>query len=112
MRRYVRAQLVTREFFVNESNQLQTHLTPEQQEERLREVFDRMDLDHNGRLDVYELQLAFRKALECDLSLEEARRIMKSADTDGDDTLDFYEFSAAVKDRLPYRTKAKATKRD
>ena len=103
LRRTVRAQLVTGEFFYHESQQ-SALLNEAQQEERLRDLFDRMDLDHNGRLDVHELQLAFRKALECDLSLDEARLIMKSADTDGDDTLDYHEFRAAMMDRLPFDT--------
>eukprot|EP00977_Amphora_coffeiformis_P005189 scaffold1112_cov92-Amphora_coffeaeformis.AAC.25 len=117
LRRWVRAQLVSREFFVahhhaqqsslwQSSTTTSSHEQYEQQhQERLRELFDRMDLDHNGRLDVQELQLAFRKALECDLSLDEARMILKSADTDGDETLDFYEFRSAMMDRMPARKK-------
>lgn len=95
LRIYVRAQLVKREFFGNEQLNLQK-LTAAGQEERLRDLFDRMDLDGNGRLDVQELQLAFRSALGCDITLEECELIMKSTDTDGDSTLDFDEFCAAM----------------
>jgi hypothetical protein len=99
VRALVRAKLVSREFFMNESNHLRS-LSTSEQKQRLRDLFDRMDLDGNGRLDVYELQLAFRKALECDISLEESRLIMKSTDTDGDSTLDFHEFCAAMEQLL------------
>lgn len=95
LRSYVRAKLVTREFFGNERLHLQK-LSATGQKERLRDLFDRMDMDGNGRLDVQELQLAFRSAMGCDMSLEECEIIMKSTDTDGDSTLDFDEFCAAI----------------
>jgi len=100
LRQKVRAKLVTREFFMNESNHLRSLGSPAQQQERLRALFDRMDLDGNGRLDVHELQLAFRSALGCDISLEESQLIMRSTDTDGDSTLDFHEFCAAMETLL------------
>lgn len=84
VRAYARARLVTREFFGT------------QDRTRLQDLFDRMDLDGNGRLDVHELQVAFRAALGCDISLLESKWIMKSTDTDGDSTLDFDEFCAAI----------------
>lgn len=87
VRFYARARLVTREFFNN---------TQEHDKTQLRDLFDRMDLDGNGRLDVHELQVAFRAVLECDISRIESEWIMKSTDTDGDLTLDFDEFCAAI----------------
>ena len=99
LRIYVRAQLVQREFFTNEQLHLQKLYGSKQiqsKQQRLRDLFDRMDLDGNGRLDVQELQLAFRSALGCDITIEECEVIMKSTDTDGDSTLDFNEFCAAM----------------
>jgi hypothetical protein len=96
IRTMVRGFLVGREFFANE-NRMLSGLDNVGRKTRLKDLFDRMDIDGNGRLDVHELQLALRTATGLkDFSLEEARMIMKATDTDGDSTLDFYEFQAAI----------------
>jgi hypothetical protein len=90
VRRRVRSYLLRRDFFSAFSYMRHDN-------EKLQLLFDRMDTSGDGRLDVVELQLALRAALHgADISLEDCKDILRSVDTDGDGTLNFHEFRAAV----------------
>ena len=58
----------------------------------LRDVFDKFDTNNSGSLDADELKVALRIALGDDLSTEDCRRLVRSADRDGNDVVDFDEF--------------------
>ena len=58
----------------------------------LREVFDKFDTDKSGALDADELKVALRVALGDDLSIEDCRGLVRSADRDGNGVVDFEEF--------------------
>ena len=102
IRRRVRIYLLRQEFFSTQKRSirnmndryLKNDLPTDKQ--KLRVLFDRMDTNGDGRLDATELKLALRASLGVDLPLEDCDYMIGSADTDGDGTLDFYEFCESV----------------
>ena len=55
-------------------------------------MFDKFDTDKSGALDADELKVALRVALGDDLSIEDCRGLVRSADRDGNGVVDFEEF--------------------
>uniref|UniRef100_A0A7S1E4U6 EF-hand domain-containing protein n=1 Tax=Thalassionema nitzschioides TaxID=33649 RepID=A0A7S1E4U6_9STRA len=97
IRNRVRIRLLQREFFTVEANYLKT-LSPQEQTIRLRGLFDRMDLSGEGRLDAIAFQSAIQAASGERITMDDATRMLKSVDTDGDGSLSFYEFCQAMND--------------
>mmetsp|Transcript_13403 Transcript_13403/g.20779 ORF Transcript_13403/g.20779 Transcript_13403/m.20779 type:complete len:153 (-) Transcript_13403:1028-1486(-) len=97
IRNRVRIRLLQREFFTVEANYLKT-LSPQEQTIRLRGLFDRMDLSGEGRLDAIAFQSAIQAASGEQITMDDATRMLKSVDTDGDGSLSFYEFCQAMND--------------
>ena len=70
--------------------------------ESLRHVFDEVDADQSGQIDLDELREAMRRAGK-NVSRQQARALFVETDQDGDGTIDFKEFAemfakAAVND--------------
>jgi len=63
-------------------------------DEVLRSIFNKFDTSGDGKLDPTELKVALRVALGADMSIEECQNMVKAADQDGENTLDFEEFKA------------------
>lgn len=61
-------------------------------ETRIRAIFNQIDRDHNGKLDIDEIQSAL-KHFGVTLNRERTRDLIKEYDTSGDGTLDVHEFS-------------------
>ncbi|KAL1522200.1 hypothetical protein AB1Y20_021838 [Prymnesium parvum] len=61
---------------------------------RLKEIFDELDVTKDGFIDRSELFPALQKA-KSNITAEEAEQIFKSLDTNGNDLLDFKEFQKA-----------------
>ncbi|OHT02707.1 Squidulin [Tritrichomonas foetus] len=61
----------------------------EAEKEELREAFNSIDKDHNGRLDQEEIE---NFMVECNLEKEFAKLAMKLVDKDGDGKVSFDEF--------------------
>ena len=99
IRRRVRIHILKEEFLSNQGLPIrddQDRLQLDRQ--KLRDTFDHMDINGNGRLDATELQVALRASVGADVSLEDCKYMIKSADSDGDGTIDFNEFCEAVGD--------------
>lgn len=93
VRRRVRATLIRNEFFASVSRGA---AAADDDDAKLRTVFDQIDVNGNGRLDAFELCVSLRAALGADIRLEDCELILKSVDTDGDGTVDYNEFRAAA----------------
>lgn len=63
-------------------------------DEALRSIFNKFDTSGDGKLDATEVKVALRVALGADMSIEECQNMVKAADQDGGNTLDFEEFKA------------------
>ena len=66
---------------------------PAGQRASLREVFDMIDADHGGTIDLEEMSVIMRAQ---GFTLEEIKEAMRIGDTNGDGELDFEEFVALV----------------
>jgi Ca2+-binding EF-hand superfamily protein len=60
-----------------------------------REIFDRIDADGSGTIDMEELGVALRRMGRTTVSAAEIREVMDEVDMDGDGQLDFDEFRKA-----------------
>lgn len=70
-------------------------LTPDQTQ-RLRKLFDELDLDRNGHLSVSEIHLLFSKSLKLEVSLQEVQQMVAMADSSGNGQVEFNEFLQLV----------------
>jgi len=62
-------------------------------ENLIKEIFERCDLDRSGMVDENELNVAMRYLVGRELSLELTSELMAQVDTDGDGNLDLNEFT-------------------
>ena len=65
-------------------------------EDKLREIFDKIDLDHGGTIDKNELQVALTGAGKI-LTSEEVDAMMNATDSDASGAIDFEEFAKMVR---------------
>jgi len=70
-----------------------------QQLEQLKIAFALFDKDHNGRIDIIELQTVL-KTLGQNISKEEAEEMMSSVDINHDGEIDFNEFVQLMENRM------------
>ena len=103
LRRKIRTHLIQREFITCQmmggcfDDHWQDHIVGgAERRERLRKLFNRMDSNGDGALDVIELQAALRAATGTDISLGDTKEILQSVDSDGNGSLDFDEFCASI----------------
>jgi len=64
---------------------------------KLHEVFDEIDTDKSGSIDVEELEIALHK-IDKKVTRAQAKRLLKRFDTDGNGTLEFDEYRLMVGD--------------
>lgn len=95
IRNNIRCKLIQRDFFMVEANYIAT-LSRREQKTRLRNLFNRMDLSNDGRLDAYEFKAVIMVALGEKISIADASTIMKSIDANGNGSLDFDQFSRVI----------------
>ncbi|EGB07067.1 hypothetical protein AURANDRAFT_17686, partial [Aureococcus anophagefferens] len=62
----------------------------------LREVFDSIDVDGGGTLDLEEFTQAYRKLLFDDLTDRQIALVFRDTDVDGSGEVDFEEFVEAM----------------
>ncbi|RHY28907.1 hypothetical protein DYB32_005610, partial [Aphanomyces invadans] len=60
-------------------------------------IFDQMDTDHNGALDIAEFQHALLQLMKVPLTQEEFYALLDEVDTNNDGTVDLHEFTAFMK---------------
>ncbi|KAF0683326.1 Aste57867_24619 [Aphanomyces stellatus] len=60
-------------------------------------IFDQMDTDHNGALDIAEFQHALLQQLKIPLTQEEFYALLDEVDTNNDGSIDVQEFTAFMK---------------
>ena len=71
-------------------------LSAAEQRKELEEAFKRTDTSEDGRIDATEFKVAMRRLLGTDLALSDCEAIIRSVDTDGNGSIDFDEFCAAI----------------
>jgi len=70
-------------------------------EDKIKEHFRRVDIDKNGALDLKELTIMFKElGFHQTEASQEADRVMKEADSDGNDAITFDEFAAVWQRKL------------
>jgi len=84
--------------FASELQGMRT-LGPTEFEARMRPMFDAMDKDQSGSIDIAELRKAM-VAMKQPMSDAQLAAMMKEADSSGDGTIDLAEFSAIVRKQL------------
>ncbi len=68
-----------------------SHKPTEEEITRIREIFDRFDLDHDGEITTTELGTVL-KSLGQEYSTEDLKEIIATVDADGTGTINFSEF--------------------
>ncbi len=58
---------------------------------KLKEIFDEVDVNKSGSIDVKELLLALKNS-DIDISEEDLKKTFKKADDDGSNSINFEEF--------------------
>ena len=91
-------QAVQEKQFASELQGMRT-LGPAEFEARMRPMFDAMDKDQSGSIDIAELRKAM-VALKQPMSDAQLAAMMKEADSSGDGTIDLAEFAAIVRKQL------------
>ena len=67
--------------------------------DRLGRLFNQIDTDHSGKIELKELENLITKIKPCSMNLPEAMTLAKNLDKDRSGTIDFNEFLIAMYDR-------------
>ena len=76
----------------------------EEEIKKIKEAFQSIDIDHNGKLSLEEMKKVFEKS---DLNLEFNEEIFKQIDTDNSGTIEYTEFISACIEKNVYLNEQK-----